>query len=365
VPPSSEPESDNYRIPGLVLRAIARTLLWPIRRFFDPRFQGVVDRIDASRDEAAARHDAASEWRGASMLVQQETRAEVDQLHGLIRADMEATSEAVTIIGRSLRDIDAMVDDVWRGNPTYVDQIAEGSIEQVDHRIARLLSYANSYDGFAAQQSVWFNPPVLVQYAPGQAFIAHVNERIAEVPFVFRTLASVPPGAEVLDVGASESTLCLSLATSGYHVTAIDPRPNPLSHPNLRVVVGRIEEWDEGGPFQAIICVSTIEHIGVGAYDQDGVDTRADLAAVRRLHELAAPGGLLILTTSYGRSGADEFSRTYDQRGLDELLEGWEVRERMFLARVDETTWDSLGSSELPEESEREIVAMISATRAS
>ena len=347
-----------------MLRAIARTLLWPIRRFFDPRFEGVVDRIDAARHEATERHEAADEWRRASMLMQQETQSEVGQLHGLIRADMEATSEASTVIGRTLRDIEAMVEDVWRGNP-YVEQIAEGSIEQMDERIARLLSYANSHEGFAAQRSAWFNPPVLVQYAKGEAFIAHVNERIAEVPFVFRMLASVPPGAEVLDVGASESTLCLSLATYGYRVTAIDPRPNPLSHPNLRVVVGKIEEWEDRGPFEAIVCLSTIEHIGVGAYEQNGVDTRADLLAIRRLHELAAPGALLILSTSFGRAGADEFSRTYDRRGLEELLEGWEVRERLFLSRLDETTWVPLGSSEPPEGSEREVVAMIAATRAS
>jgi 2-polyprenyl-3-methyl-5-hydroxy-6-metoxy-1,4-benzoquinol methylase len=348
-----------------VLTAIARALLWPLRRFFDPRFEGVVDRVDAARNEATAKHHAAGEWHRASMLLQQETRSEVDQLHSLIRADMEATSEAATVIGRTIRDIEAMVEDVWRGNPTYVEQIAEGSIEQVDHRIARLLSYANSHEGFAAQRSAWFNPPVLVQYAPGEALIAHVNERIAEVPFVFMTLASVPSGAELLDVGASESTLSLSLATLGYRVTAIDPRPNPLSHPNLRVVVSKIEEWDEGGPFQAIVCLSTIEHIGVGAYDQDGIDTRADLQAMRRIHELAAPGALLILSTPYGRSRADEFSRTYDRRGLQELLDGWEIRERVFLSRLDETTWVPLASSEPPEESEREVVAMISATRAS
>jgi 2-polyprenyl-3-methyl-5-hydroxy-6-metoxy-1,4-benzoquinol methylase len=337
-----------------VLRAIARILLWPIRRFFDPRFQGVVDRVDAARNEADERHRV-------SMLLQEG----VDQLHGLIRTDMEATSEAFTVLGRSVRDIETMVEDAWRGSRSYVEQIAEGSIEQVDQQIARLLNHANSHEGFAAQQSVWFNPPVLVQYAPRKAFIRHVNERIAELPFVFRALAPVSPGAEILDVGASESTVCLSLATMGYRVTAIDPRPNPLSHPNLRIVVAKIEEWEETGTFPAIVCLSTIEHIGVGAYEQQGGDTRADLGAIRRLHELTEPGGLLILTTSFGRSRVDEFSRTYDRRGLDELLEGWEVGELGFLARIDETTWTLLNSSEPPEESEREVVAMISATRSS
>ena len=121
----------------------------------------------------------------------------------------------------------------------------------------------------------------------------------------------------------------------------------------------------EGGPFHAIVCLSTIEHIGVGAYEQDGADTRADLQAMRRIHELAEPGALLILSTSYGPSRADEFSRTYDRRGLEELVDGWEVRERMFLSRVDETTWLPLGADDPPEESDREVVVMISATRAS
>jgi hypothetical protein len=140
-----------------VLRAIVRTLLWPIRRFFEPRFLGVVDRVDAVRDETAQRH------RGA-MLLQQETQSEVHQLHGLIRADMEATSEAVTLIGRSLRDLEAMVEEAWRESRSYLDQIAEGSIKQVDREVARLLNYANSHMGFAAQRGMWFNPPVLVQY---------------------------------------------------------------------------------------------------------------------------------------------------------------------------------------------------------
>ena len=138
---------------------------------------------------------------------------------------MEASSEAFTVLGRSLRDIEVMVEDAWQGSRSYVEQMAGATIEEVDEDVARLLNRASSHDGFAAQRGVWFNPPILVQYEAGNAFIRHVNERIAEFPFVFRALSAVPPGALILDVGASESTLCLSLATLGYRVTAIDPRP--------------------------------------------------------------------------------------------------------------------------------------------
>jgi 2-polyprenyl-3-methyl-5-hydroxy-6-metoxy-1,4-benzoquinol methylase len=371
-----------------MLRGIARGLLWPVRRFFDPRFAGVAEQARATHEVLTNRVEQADDqYRAAekhadgrhreSMFAHQQTRSDIDQLHWLLRADMDATSEGVTLIGRSLRDVEdmveasgrslrdveAMVEKAWYGSRSYVEEIADGSIEQIEHDVAHLLNYANSHDGFAAQRGVWFNPPVLVQYKPGDAFIGHVNERIAEVPFVFQAIARIPRGAEILDVGASESTLCLSLATFGYRVTAIDPRPNPLSHPNLRVVVGKIEEQEELGTFQATVCLSTIEHIGLGAYEQEGDATRADLAAMRRIRELTEPGGLLILTTSYGRSREDEFSRTYDRRGLDELLEGWNLEELSFLVRRDETTWISLDSTEPPIGEDREVVAMLTATR--
>ena len=117
---------------------------------------------------------------------------------------------------------------------------------------------------------------------------------------MFRALAGVDSGARVLDVGASESSVCLSLATLGYQVTAIDPRPNPLSHERLEVVEGRIEDWDHDGEFDAVICLSTIEHLGVGAYEQEASDRQVDLEAIERMRELTRLGGLLVLTTSVG-----------------------------------------------------------------
>jgi 2-polyprenyl-3-methyl-5-hydroxy-6-metoxy-1,4-benzoquinol methylase len=340
-----------------VFKAIAQALLWPFTRFFDPRFRGIHDAMTTSRETSDALHRD-------SMLAQQQTHGEVSQLHWLIRADMDATSEAMTLIGRSLRDLEVMTEEAWRGSRTYLEHASEGFIEELDEPVARLLNYANSHRGFAAQGALWFNPPVVVKYSEHGAGVGHVNERIAEVPFVFRTLARVPLGAQVLDVGASESTLCLSLATFGYRVTAIDPRPNPLSHPNLDVVAGKIEDWDAPGSFQATVCLSTIEHVGVGVYGQDGEEDRADLRAMQRIRDVTEPGGLLVLTTSYGPSRVGERSRTYDRRGLDELLEGWQVDELSLLVREDETTWLPLDAATEPAELEnREAVAMIAATR--
>ena len=148
-----------------------------------------------------------------------------------------------------------------------------------------------------------------------------------------------PPGARILDVGATESTVSLSLATLGYEVTAIDPRPNPLSHERLQTVVGQIEEWNTEAEFDAVLCLSTIEHLGTGEYEQQGTERRVDLDAMKRMHELTKPGGVLVLTTAVGEASSNESSRVYDREGLDELLAGWEVEDLTLVQRKDATSW--------------------------
>ena len=105
------------------MRRIAAFLLWPFRRFFDPRFQGVAERVDAARNEGDARDGALAEQlreqlraltllQEQTTLLQEQTRHDVDELHALIRADMEATSDAVTVLGHSLRDLETALEEV-------------------------------------------------------------------------------------------------------------------------------------------------------------------------------------------------------------------------------------------------------------
>src|SRR5207248_5226784 len=102
----------------------------------------------------------------------------------------------------------------------------------------------------------------------------------------------------ILDVGAAESLVALSLAMLGYEVTALDLRPYSFEHPRLCSVNAAVEEWKhENESFDAVVCLSTIEHVGLGAYGEDAKDGRADLDAMKRMRELVKPRGLLVLTT--------------------------------------------------------------------
>jgi SAM-dependent methyltransferase len=220
----------------------------------------------------------------------------------------------------------------------YLLRSQEGAVEDLDERAAAFLNYAGSHRGFAAQAGLWLNPAVILEYGSNAVRLAGTNERIVEFPYALRALAAAPPGGRVLDVGSTESTLAFSAACLGYEVTAVDPRGYPFEHPRLRVVAGAVEDLEDEESYDAVVCLSTIEHIGVGAYGQSEAE-RADLQAMKRMHGLTKPGGLLVLTTPYGRAETSESERRYDRAGLDALLEGWEVENLAFARRLDEREW--------------------------
>jgi hypothetical protein len=77
---------------------LGRKLTWPLRTFFDRRFEGVIQRVDAGREEAGARELYAHGR-------QQELEHELTTLYRLLRADMDATNEAVDLRARALAEI--------------------------------------------------------------------------------------------------------------------------------------------------------------------------------------------------------------------------------------------------------------------
>jgi 2-polyprenyl-3-methyl-5-hydroxy-6-metoxy-1,4-benzoquinol methylase len=309
---------------GGVARRIGRAILWPLRRFFDPRFAGIA----AAQNATIARQD--------------EARAVLQDLYRLAEADMDASNEATAVLGASIANLKGqlswLAEEVELLTQRYLTRAQEGSVEDLDERSAAFLNYSGSHRGFAAQAGLWLNPPVVIEYGRKTVEVAGTNERIIEIPYALRALAAAPASARVLDVGSAESTLALSLACLGYEVTAVDPRGYPFEHPRLRVESRGVEHLQDEAMFDAVLCLSTIEHIGVGAYGQPAAES-TDRAAMRKIRELTRPGGLLVLSTPFGRAQPGAADRQYDRAGLDELLAGWEVDELLFARRTSTTEW--------------------------
>ena len=160
--PSEKPVAQR----GGVLRSVARTLLWPARRFFDPRIAGLAQAIEVTKDE----------------------------LRALLEADLDASTEAAAVLGQ---DIDELRNVVGRIEERLM--LADGGrVEDMHETTAQLLNYASSHRGFAAQRNLWFNWPVSVTYEPRNVTLGNINERVAEIAYAFRALAGIEPGAEVL-----------------------------------------------------------------------------------------------------------------------------------------------------------------------
>jgi hypothetical protein len=302
------------------MSTLKRLLGWPLRRALDPRVDMTVHEIDA-------------------------------------RLGSENLSRP-TIHDR-LDDLDRMGRDMlaglgWRDVPR-----PGGDLGELDAPRAAYLNWATGPDGYASQAGLWFNPPVPVHHEPGTVEVLLVNERIVEQPFVFGAIAGLGGPSRILDVGGSESTVGLSLATLGHDVTIVDPRAHPLRHANLAHAACRLDELPAARePFDAAVVLSAVEHFGLEHYGLEATDERLDLAAMATVRELVRPGGLLVLTVPFAaHPSVDDFQRVYDEDGLARLLRGWEVRTSLRVGRIDRLTWE-LGAPSR----ERHGVALVTAT---
>jgi hypothetical protein len=286
--------------------------------------------------------------------------AKLADLKGELDAYVATAAESNTYVGLQLRRFEealqALSDDAdvrearfeeridSLGHAGYVERLthaADAPLERLDGAAANLINHASGHRGFAAQAGLWFNPSVTVELGEGRARLATVNERVVEIPFAMSALGRLQPQARILDIGAAESTFSLSAASLGYRVTALDLHPLPYSHPNLESIAGRFEDWDPGATrFDAVFLISTIEHVGIGAYGEPADISDADRALLARVRkELLRDGGFLVLTTPYGPAQQNALERTYDDAALAQLLAGWTLLERRIARRQDEHTW--------------------------
>jgi 2-polyprenyl-3-methyl-5-hydroxy-6-metoxy-1,4-benzoquinol methylase len=325
------------------VRGVLRKVASPAAAYVDARFQELHQRLADSLGEGLRAHldrrldsiehrmgwieDRINERAGdlGARMAQLETRVTVDTQTA---TELAATSRRTG--GPSVEDVDRAMGALV-GTP--VGDLGPGG--------ADLLNWAGGHTGPSAQAGVWFNPPVTLLHAEGSVRHNEVNERIVEVPYAMGVAAGLSPGSRVLDVGAAESTLSLSLASLGLEVIAADLRPYPFEHPRLRSMVGPIEEWSgPERPLDAVFCVSSLEHFGLGSYGEQATGHDLDRRVVQVFAGWLRPGAELVLTAPYGAWAVDDHQRVYDAAHLDALLEGWQVLDRRVCVQTGPDRWE-------------------------
>lgn len=136
-----------------------------------------------------------------------------------------------------------------------------------------------------------------------------MNERVVEIPFVHKALPLDSTGKRVMELGCTRSELCLQLASLGFEVQGVDLRPYSFTHSNLNFVQKNVLEF-EGEPFDFIVTVSVLEHVGLGHY-KEMKDESALTQVIDKLADLLVDGGRLVVTVPCGAAFVDDYLRSF------------------------------------------------------
>jgi hypothetical protein len=111
---------------------------------------------------------------------------------------------------------------------------------------------------------------------------------------------SWPPGARVLEIGCQDVNW-LTMATQAdpsIVVTGIDWR-GAIKGPGTRLRGDVLTQTFAPGSFDAIAMISTVEHIGLGHYQNDPLHACGDTETMERCAEWLAPGGWVYADVPY------------------------------------------------------------------
>ncbi len=169
----------------------------------------------------------------------------------------------------------------------------------------------------------------------------HYHDRDIEDPWLRARLAMLPAGARILDVGCVDGWV-LDEYPAARGVDVRPPKPAWVD----RVLNADAEHTRlPDASFDAVTCVSVLEHVGLGWYGDNVGATGEGCKAGRIVAEMArvlAPGGWMLLTVPVGLKMTKDgrpFARPIDAptvRAWIDALDGMIVREWL---DIETTTW--------------------------
>jgi hypothetical protein len=102
-----------------VLQRLAKALIWPVRRFFDPRFAGVDDHVGIAHRELDRN---LADLRATELTAIREELAELrrmvedwrDVQAALVREGHDQAADATAVLGQSIAELRAELDELAR-----------------------------------------------------------------------------------------------------------------------------------------------------------------------------------------------------------------------------------------------------------
>jgi SAM-dependent methyltransferase len=196
-----------------------------------------------------------------------------------------------------------------------------------------------------------------------------VSEQVVENAWVLSQVRSAD--RRILDFGGVESVLPLQLSALGKDVWVLDARRYPFTHPSLHPIQADIlgAPLPFNTPFDLVLSVSTIEHVGLSRYG-DAPAPDGDRRAVEALWRVLRPGGLLLVTVPAGKPAAQRGYRIYDEAEVRRVFPA-SAQVRWFAKAGRQGTWKEVAAADVANltyeaplrEAPVEAVALIAAVK--
>lgn len=129
------------------------------------------------------------------------------------------------------------------------------------------------------------------------------DERCVEVAWMLHNIKKLErKEKKVLDVGCAESRYINDLKSIGCDVYGNDIREVGGDTGLKGFFVGKIQEIETAITFDAIICISTLEHIGLAGYGSKREKPKnAQILALKNMSRLLDDDGFIYLSVPYGK----------------------------------------------------------------
>lgn len=149
------------------------------------------------------------------------------------------------------------------------------------------------------------------------------NERVIEIPWA---LAQLPQSGVILDVGSCDATYLESIVQPDRRLHCLDPRDcsgtlPPGMHLHRQSLIGNTLPQ---GYYDAILVLSTLEHIGLPCYGQHPF-LSGDRLAIAEVRRLLKRNGIAIFTVPAGQSKIASWYRQYSPDDLRRLFSDWQI----------------------------------------
>jgi SAM-dependent methyltransferase len=355
---SSEPQRAEAAPPPTdasrsIIRRIGRVVLWPLIRFFNPRFIGLSTQMTTHAATLEGRLDwVTTQLEERLQALQEEAAAAALQTESLVRDDMDTHTESFIVLGQTLAELRSggevtaskldelaarLPEDIMRRRPAIPPQVPWSE------------EYVRHHRQFIAD--VLDDPELIARFRSDEAlprgYGIGLEERVVEYPWTFAQDLC----GRGLDAGSSLNFQHVldrfQPRFDELHLFTLAPEFESFPERGISYVYGDARALPyRDGQFDTIVCISTLDHVGMdnGEYgssaardDDPQAETRKMMVELRRV---VAPGGSILFTVPYGRRVDLVWSRQFGEAEIRDLIDAAAPRDQQIAVyRYEPTGW--------------------------